>query len=541
MDLRDLGNLLLTPGTYFFSRTGFGVDIPQGKAQRIPGTNYKRHNYPAIDYAPMGEFIHKRENKIKSLGTGVVSFNGWIPGYGYVVMIQHYKNLHTFYAHLVASPFLRLGDKVPKGSFIGYTGATGGNYGNHLHFEIRLNTTTRSYVNITQPLVERIMSASSSDVSKEIVESLIKQRAVYNEAEDAEQIQQSTAKQTWGLDPEQLAKLTSEEQESALGGARDVHLYKQYLKDKYAQAVDAKRILEAYKSSSEAVATMTGTLGGEENQIRRAVLGQFLDSYRTGGMYQSFGSLKEVQRPGILHADIYRGIPVSDEKGYEVVGGFAYGRGMALVNNGEIRSMFKSETVQVEIEKTEGKEDPRIVYTDAMRKASEDSLKKGEQLIKLRESSLNYWLTDNSFIDSTKNSLPYDAVKSDHVSRYTGGSGNAFDFRSVGRYLSDFAHFEEGIPDQDDAMKMLQETEGVRQLIPPQQLPPKPQDNIIMPDNPVLEEAKGDQTPTDKITEDKRDVAEAVNNMMLEQRKNIERLGGVSPQNSFQINPKDQE
>lgn len=57
-------------------------------------------------------------------------------GYGNYVMIQHNDNYVTLYAHL-ASVSVKQGQKVAKGTVIGFMGNTGFSYGAHLHFEVR--------------------------------------------------------------------------------------------------------------------------------------------------------------------------------------------------------------------------------------------------------------------------------------------------------------------------------------------------------------------------------------------------------------------
>lgn len=66
-------------------------------------------------------------------------------GYGNYVMIQHNDNYVTLYAHL-ASVSVKQGQKVSKGSVIGFMGNTGFSYGAHLHFEVRK-------YNISNPMV----------------------------------------------------------------------------------------------------------------------------------------------------------------------------------------------------------------------------------------------------------------------------------------------------------------------------------------------------------------------------------------------------
>lgn len=59
-------------------------------------------------------------------------------GFGNLIVIQHAKNIKTYYAHL--SKFLvKAGNWVNRGEPIGQAGSTGRATGSHLHFEIREN------------------------------------------------------------------------------------------------------------------------------------------------------------------------------------------------------------------------------------------------------------------------------------------------------------------------------------------------------------------------------------------------------------------
>ena len=58
-------------------------------------------------------------------------------GYGNYVMIEHRDRLVTLYAHLEKVQ-VKEGQKVTKGTVLGFSGNTGSSFGAHLHFEIRL-------------------------------------------------------------------------------------------------------------------------------------------------------------------------------------------------------------------------------------------------------------------------------------------------------------------------------------------------------------------------------------------------------------------
>jgi murein DD-endopeptidase MepM/ murein hydrolase activator NlpD len=59
-------------------------------------------------------------------------------GYGNYVCVQHEGALSTCYAHL-SSFNVGTGDSVQQGDIVGSSGCTGSCYGDHLHFETRVN------------------------------------------------------------------------------------------------------------------------------------------------------------------------------------------------------------------------------------------------------------------------------------------------------------------------------------------------------------------------------------------------------------------
>jgi len=75
---------------------------------------------------------------------GVVTAAGWSRvGYGYYVKINHGGGVETLYAHM-SRIAVRSGQRVKKGSMIGYVGRTGFATGPHLHFEVRISGRTRN-------------------------------------------------------------------------------------------------------------------------------------------------------------------------------------------------------------------------------------------------------------------------------------------------------------------------------------------------------------------------------------------------------------
>ena len=75
---------------------------------------------------------------VKAAGPGDVLYQGWLRGFGQVVIIDHGGNLSTVYAHLSGAS-VREGASVKTGTVIGRVGNTGTDSEYGLHFEVRKN------------------------------------------------------------------------------------------------------------------------------------------------------------------------------------------------------------------------------------------------------------------------------------------------------------------------------------------------------------------------------------------------------------------
>jgi murein DD-endopeptidase MepM/ murein hydrolase activator NlpD len=99
--------------------------------------------HKGVDYAaPMG-------TPIRAAGDGKITFRGWQPGYGNVVIIQHNVHTSTLYGHMSRLGGYMVGQHVGQGQTIGYVGMTGLATGPHLHYEFRVDGVHRNPLTAT--------------------------------------------------------------------------------------------------------------------------------------------------------------------------------------------------------------------------------------------------------------------------------------------------------------------------------------------------------------------------------------------------------
>jgi murein DD-endopeptidase MepM/ murein hydrolase activator NlpD len=75
---------------------------------------------------------------IRAAGSGSVVIAGWVSGYGNYTCIDHGGGISTCYGHQSAI-HVGVGQHVTQGQVIGLVGCTGLCFGDHLHFEVRIN------------------------------------------------------------------------------------------------------------------------------------------------------------------------------------------------------------------------------------------------------------------------------------------------------------------------------------------------------------------------------------------------------------------
>ncbi|MBR2132987.1 MAG: M23 family metallopeptidase [Oscillospiraceae bacterium] len=82
------------------------------------------------------DIANRKGTNIVAADGGIVTYAGWMSGYGYLIRIDHQNGYTTYYGHN-SELLVSVGDKVHKGEHIAEMGSTGRSTGNHLHFEVR--------------------------------------------------------------------------------------------------------------------------------------------------------------------------------------------------------------------------------------------------------------------------------------------------------------------------------------------------------------------------------------------------------------------
>lgn len=119
------------------SRAASSSSLSSGFVQRTNPVTGKWESHSGYDIpAAYGADIVAAES-------GLVTYAGWMNGYGYTVMISHGGGLTTLYGHN-SSLVVSKGQTVTRGQTIAKCGSTGMSTGNHCHFSVLVNG---SYVN----------------------------------------------------------------------------------------------------------------------------------------------------------------------------------------------------------------------------------------------------------------------------------------------------------------------------------------------------------------------------------------------------------
>jgi len=90
--------------------------------------------------------------RVRAVGDGIVDFVGVNGGYGKAVVLRHYGQYTTLYAHLSRFPAgLHRGVRLAQNDTIGFVGQTGWATGPHLHYEFQVAGQARNPLSIAMP------------------------------------------------------------------------------------------------------------------------------------------------------------------------------------------------------------------------------------------------------------------------------------------------------------------------------------------------------------------------------------------------------
>lgn len=130
-DLLNVGDSIFLPGAKPLRAFSSWV-VPV--ASRIITSGYGWRTWPQEAFH-RGIDLKAYYTKVRAARSGIVTYAGWLGGYGKVVVIAHDAGYKTLYAHL-SRIYVKEGQQVSGGQTIGISGNTGYSFGPHLHFEI---------------------------------------------------------------------------------------------------------------------------------------------------------------------------------------------------------------------------------------------------------------------------------------------------------------------------------------------------------------------------------------------------------------------
>jgi murein DD-endopeptidase MepM/ murein hydrolase activator NlpD len=96
------------------------------------------------------DIVARRGTPIRAAAPGTVRLSAWQSSYGRVIRIAHARGFSTVYAHNSRN-FVKVGDRVERGTIIGAVGHTGRASGDHLHFEVRRDGVPRNPLSFLPP------------------------------------------------------------------------------------------------------------------------------------------------------------------------------------------------------------------------------------------------------------------------------------------------------------------------------------------------------------------------------------------------------
>ena len=129
---------LITPS---LSGGKFGYPLPR-VAPMSSDYGYRSDPFTGVKTLHKGiDLAMPNGTDILAAGDGVVIVASWWSGYGNTVIIDHGGGYWTLYGHIRnGGTVVEKGDTVKRGQKVAEVGSTGESTGNHLHFEVRINS-----------------------------------------------------------------------------------------------------------------------------------------------------------------------------------------------------------------------------------------------------------------------------------------------------------------------------------------------------------------------------------------------------------------
>jgi murein DD-endopeptidase MepM/ murein hydrolase activator NlpD len=118
--------------------------ISSGFSMRVHPLSGSWKQHKGVDFAAA------TGTPIRAAGDGTVESAASSGGYGNLVVLKHWANYSTAYAHMSRfAKGIKKGTKVSQGDVIGYVGTTGWSTGAHLHYEFRVGNVARDPMSIS--------------------------------------------------------------------------------------------------------------------------------------------------------------------------------------------------------------------------------------------------------------------------------------------------------------------------------------------------------------------------------------------------------
>ena len=134
-----------------------------------PRRMFGRSFHKGIDFgAPTGTPIY-------ATGAGVVTYSGWMRGYGKMGEVDHGNGYVTRYGH-ASKLFVDVGDQVSASQHIAAVGSTGDSTGPHLHYEVMYQNQHKNpatYLALADQVDQGIMPANSRFSGRAVIERAI--------------------------------------------------------------------------------------------------------------------------------------------------------------------------------------------------------------------------------------------------------------------------------------------------------------------------------------------------------------------------------